>query len=76
MHSGTPKLNIVKKLFQLGLCMPTDCLTNISAVLGYTAIEKLESKNVVYPLNMCHRLFTAVAIDNIDVSRLSVTFSS
>ena len=76
MHSRTAKLNTVKKLFRLGLSTPTDRLTNISVVLGNTAIEKFESKNVVYLLSMCHGLFTAGVTDKIDVNPSSATTMS
>ena len=76
IHSHTRKLKIVEKLSHLGLCISPDCLNHISTILRNTAIEKFEKDNVVYPLNMCHGLFTIGAIDNIDVNPSSSTAMS
>ena len=77
IHLKTQKLVLIDKFSQLGICISSDCLGQISTAMGNKAIKLYSEEGAIVPNNLRKKLFTTASVNNIDVNpKFSTAFTS
>ena len=77
IHLKTQKLVLIDKFSQLGICISSDCLGQISTAMGNKAIKLYSEEGAVVPNNLRKKLLTTASVNNIDVNpKFSTAFTS